>query len=59
MQVKDIITCINELLAGEQLHYQDLEIFLDKTIDDINGQLNTRYPVFSELKEASDGAPPS
>lgn len=36
------------MLAGEQLVYSKLEPFLDSVIDDINIQLNSRYPTFSE-----------
>lgn len=37
------------LLAGEQLVYSRLEVFLDSVIDDINSRLNSKFPSFSEL----------
>lgn len=49
MKVTDILTRVNAYLAGEQLSYSQLKPFLDDTIDDINQQLNSIYPVFSEL----------
>lgn len=50
MQIKEIITHVNQCLAGELLSYGDLKFYLDKTIDDINSQLNSKYPAFSELE---------
>lgn len=58
MTTVDIVKSINELLAGEMYTYQEYESFLDRVIDDINSQLNTRYPSFSELKAANKGDPP-
>lgn len=59
MTTKAIVDHINQLLAGEHLTYQDVEPLLDRVIDDINSQLNTRYPAYSELKiKNNDGAPP-
>lgn len=49
MLIKDIVKRVNTLLAGEQLVYSQLEPFLDETIDDINTQLNSVYPAFSEI----------
>lgn len=49
MFIKNIIALVNTELAGEMLNYADLRPFLDHTIDDINAQLNTTYPVFSDL----------
>lgn len=50
MLVTNIIKRINKTLAGEQLTYSQLEPFLDEVIDDINTQLNSTYPVFSDLE---------
>jgi hypothetical protein len=50
MTTKAIVDHINELLAGETYDYQKYEPYLDRVIDDINSQLNTRYPAYSELK---------
>lgn len=49
MLIKNIIPLINAKLAGELLTYKDLQPFMDNVIDDINAQLNTIYPAFSEL----------
>lgn len=51
MTINTIIKNINKLLAGEQLVYSYLEPFLDQVIDDINNQLDTTFPTFSELSE--------
>lgn len=59
MNREQIIKRVNTLLAGELLDYIDLEIHLDQVIDDINSELNTKYPVFSEftLQEYPDKFP--
>lgn len=57
MLIDTIVNNVNVLLAGELLDYIDLEPHLDKAIDDINAQMNTRYPTFSELRAANHGAP--
>jgi len=49
MKITDIVNRVNAYLAGEQLSYSQLKPFLDDTVDDINQQLNSIYPVFSEL----------
>lgn len=49
MLIEQIVKRINENLAGELLTYNDLKIFMDMVIDDINAQLNTTYPVFTEF----------
>ena len=49
MLIKEIVTLINKKLAGELLTYSELKNYLDSTIDDINTQLNSKYPAFSEL----------
>lgn len=54
MQLKDITLYINKCLAGEMLTYGELKFYLDKTIDDINGQLNSKYPAFSDSSITSE-----
>ena len=49
MEIQTIVNRINTNLAGELLSYNELLPILDKTIDDINTQLNSCYPVFSEM----------
>ena len=51
MLLNDIIRSVNTLLAGEREGYHQLIGHLDKTIDDINAQLNSTFPAFSELPE--------
>lgn len=53
MTVANIVKLINIQLAGELLLYKELEPFLDEVIDDINAQLDTRYPTFSEFTSTS------
>ena len=49
MLIKNIVALVNAALAGEQCTYAELKPFLDKAVDEINTQLNAKYPVFSEL----------
>ena len=51
MKVQTIIKNINKYLAGEMLRYDDLEPFLDRTIDEINSALNSCYPSISEFMD--------
>ena len=53
MQVNTIIQNVNKHLAGEMLRYEDLEPFLDRTIDEINANLNSCFPAISEFMEES------
>ena len=41
--INTIVNYINERLAGEQLLYSQLLVFLDGTIDDINQALNSNF----------------
>lgn len=49
MLLENIKQIVNTLLAGERHTYNELIVYLDKTIDDINSQLNSTFPAFSEL----------
>lgn len=49
MLISAIVKRVNELLAGETLSYRELIPHLDNAVDAINTQLNSIYPVFSEL----------
>lgn len=51
MKLTSIVKKVNEFLAGEQLVYSRMEIFLDEVIDDINASLNSTFPTFSDLGE--------
>lgn len=48
MNINTIVKNINKQLAGEMLRYDELEPFLDATIDDINARLSSKFPSFSE-----------
>jgi len=53
MKITDITKRINDLLAGETLSYKQLTLHLDAVIDDINTDLASKYPAFSELPEGA------
>jgi hypothetical protein len=48
MKIVDIVRGVNRLLAGELLSPNELLPHLDSVIDDINRDLNTTFPAFSE-----------
>ena len=50
MKIVDILKLTNKYLSGEQLTYNKLLPFLDAVIDDINNELNSTYPSFSQLE---------
>ena len=47
----DIVNRVNTLLAGERHSLFELTPFLDNVIDDINAQLNSTFPAFSEISQ--------
>lgn len=49
MQLSIITSRLNEMLGGERHAYSKFIAHLDKTIDDINAQLNSTFPAFSEM----------
>jgi len=49
MNLQEIVRRVNLRLAGEQLTFSQLRVFLDDTIFDINTRLNTMFPSFSEF----------
>lgn len=49
MKLNQIVALLNNALAGERHSYSQLVQYLDRTIDDINAQLNSTFPAFSEL----------
>lgn len=51
MEIAKICDLINQSLAGEMLKADELMLYMDKVIDDINNQLNANYPTFSEYTE--------
>ena len=54
MYINDIVSGVNAKLAGEQLTFEEMVLFLDETIDDINRELNACYPAFSEVDRSLD-----
>lgn len=54
MLITNIVDGINELLAGEQLTYSQLLIYMDSVIDDINNELDSCFPSFTEFEENKD-----
>lgn len=50
MEKQAIVNIINAKLAGELLSFNELLPLLDETIDEINSNLNSCYPVFSEME---------
>lgn len=53
MLLSRLVKLTNEKLAGEILGYDELVIHFDQVIDDINQQLNSNFPVFSDLVEGT------
>ena len=53
MLVSRILQRINELLDGETLSYYELRPHIDSAIDDINQELNTIFPTFSDLPQGA------
>lgn len=51
IELNKIMKAINVRLAGENLMYSQAVDFMDAVIDDINAELNARYPVFTEFTE--------
>ena len=51
MKKATIAHLVNEMLAGERHTYKHLKPYLDKTIDDINQKLNSKFPAFSEVDD--------
>lgn len=52
MKRETIVRGVNKYLADEMLRYEDIELFLDRTIDEINQALNAKYPSFSEFADS-------
>lgn len=49
MQISILVSLINHKLADELLSQTQLLMHMDSVIDDINAQLNTVFPTFSEV----------
>lgn len=49
MHIANIVQLVNRKLANELLSQTELLIHMDSVIDDINSQLNTIFPTFTEV----------
>lgn len=54
MLVSDIVSGVNAKLAGETLTFNQMRLFLDETIDDVNSALDAKFPTFSGLTDSDD-----
>lgn len=54
MDINKIIQLLNDTLAGETLTEREALTYLDFAIDDINGELNSAYPTFTEFRDIED-----
>lgn len=57
MDLNKIVQRVNAYLAGETLPYSELVIHLDSVIDDINHELNSVFPAFSEFENTHPDYP--
>lgn len=49
MRIANIVALVNRKLANELLSQTELLMYMDSVIDDINAQLNSTFPTFSEV----------
>ena len=49
MHIANIVTLVNRKLANELLSQTELLMHMDSVIDDINSQLNSTFPTFTEV----------
>ena len=54
MYIDQIVSGVNTKLAGETLTYNQMRLFLDECIDDINRELDANFPTFDGLTESSE-----
>ena len=54
MLINDIVSGVNTKLAGETLTYNQMRLFLDECVDDINRELDASFPVFTGLTESDN-----
>ena len=52
MDIYKIVAAVNAKLAGETLTLNQMRIFIDETIDDINTELNACFPTTDGLTES-------
>ena len=51
MYIDQIVSGVNTKLAGETLTYNQMRLFLDDCVDDINRELSACFPVFTGFLE--------
>lgn len=56
MKIIDIVAGVNTLLAGETLTLNQMRLFLDSVIDEVNDKLSSKYPTFEGLTESGEYA---
>ena len=49
MEINTLVNLVNKKLAGEILPFSGLAMHLDEVIDEINRELNAKFPTFSEF----------
>lgn len=54
MIITNIVSAINTKLAGETLTFNQLRLFMDEVIDDINAALSAKFPDFSSYSEGDN-----
>ena len=54
MKIIDIVAGVNTLLAGETLTLNQMRLFLDSVIDEINDKLSSKFPTFEALTESGE-----
>jgi len=54
MTLEKILDRTNRKLAGEMLQYSEIVDLLDDVVDEINEDLNSIFPVFSDLEQGAD-----
>lgn len=53
MLISTLVQNINSQLAGELLSIGELAVFVDKSIDEVNTRLNTKFPVLTDVITAA------
>lgn len=54
MRVSDIVSGVNTKLAGETLTLNQMRLFLNECIDDINADLSAKFPSFDGMSDGDD-----
>ena len=57
MLYSTIVSLISKQLADEIISESEILSYTDRVIDDINAQMNTKFPTFTEVQQANPGKP--